>query len=107
MSSMFRVEILSTHPRVAFFPAEAVSFLILGLAFGLDPSERSSEFVISTVVAVTLGFTEGGITGTGRCGGGGAALLRPFISLHLDELNSSPPNTGENPKLHTSNPSRG
>ena len=93
MSSVFRAEILWTHPRVVFFPAEAVSFLILGLAFGLDPSEIFSEFVVSTVVvAVTLGFTEGGITGTGRCGGGGAALPRPFISLHLDELNSSPPN---------------
>ena len=111
--SMFTVEILWTHPRVAFFPAEAVSFLILGLAFGLDPSEIFSEFVVSTVVvAVTLGFTEGGITGTGRCGGGGAALPpRPFISLQWDELNSSPPNKQTlgrmNPRLHASNPSRG
>ena len=82
-----------------------MSFLSLGFAFGFDPSENFSGVVVST--AITLGFTEGGITGTGRCGGGGAALLRPFISLHLDKLNLSIPNNTEaNAGLNASNSSR-
>ena len=67
------------------FAIGAVSFLFLGLAFGFDPSGGSfSENDVVSTAAVNLGLTEGGITGTGRCGGGGAALLRTtFISLHL------------------------
>ena len=67
-----------------------MSFLFLGLAFGFDPSGGSfSENDVVSTAAVNLGLTEGGITGTGRCGGGGAALLRTtFISLHLDELST-------------------
>ena len=67
-----------------------MSFLFRGLAFGFESSDGSFSVndVVSTA-AVNLGLTEGGITGTGRCGGGGAALLRiTFISLHLDELDT-------------------
>ena len=75
-----------------------MSFLFLGLAFGFDPSEDSfSENDVVSTAAVNLGLTEGGITGTGRCGGGGAARETSGASMGVRSVGV--PRARQSPRL--------